>query len=116
MPIKGSADGGVPGPAPAVAEASGEMIAPPELTLDGANESDECPDEDDAGAAAVVLSEDSDSDEGSDAEDAFALSACEACAWENLYPSICLYRWLQAVVELCGHLGGDVASAASRSW
>ena len=44
------------------------MIAPPELTLDGANASDECPDEDDAGAAIVDLSENSDTDWDSDGE------------------------------------------------
>ena len=44
MQIKGGADGAVPGPVSAAAEALGEMIAPPELTLDGADESDESSD------------------------------------------------------------------------
>ena len=43
MPIKGSAGGCAPGAASAVADDSGEILAPPELTFDGANESEECP-------------------------------------------------------------------------
>ena len=54
MLSKGSADGGAPGPVSAAAEALGEMIAPPELTIDGANERDECSDEENAGAARRV--------------------------------------------------------------
>ena len=102
MLSKGSADGGAPGPVSAAAEALGEMIAPPELTIDGANERDECSDEENAGAAGVALSEDSGTDEDSDAEDVFALSACEGSALENKYQSNFLYRWLQAVGELRG--------------
>ena len=108
MLSKGSADGGAPGPVSAAAEALGEMIAPPELTIDGANERDECSDEENAGAAGVALSEDSGTDEDSDAEDVFALSACEGSALEKNYQSNFLYRWLQAVGELRGHLRDDV--------
>ena len=57
MLSKGSADGGAPGPVSAVAEALGEMIAPPELTIDGASERYECSDEENAGAAGVALGE-----------------------------------------------------------
>ena len=107
MPIKGSADGGAPGPPPAVAEALGEMIAPPELALDGASESDECSDEEKARAAAAGLCDDSATDEDSDAEDVLALNACEGCALEKNYESILLYRWLQAVREWRGQLRDD---------
>ena len=43
MPIKGSASGCVPGQVSGAADALGEMLAPPELTLDGANEGEGAP-------------------------------------------------------------------------
>ena len=89
-------------------EGLGEMLAPPELTRDGANESEEDSDEDEAKAGSAALSEASDHDQGSDAEDVFALSACAESALDSNYRSNFLYRWLRAVQELCGHLRDDV--------
>ena len=104
----GKADGKAPGRVSSVAEALGEMLAPPELMSDDANDSDECADEENAGAAEHGGSEESDTEDGSDAEDAFALSACKHCDLEKNYHNNFLYRWLQAVEELRGHLRADV--------
>ena len=87
MLSKGSADGGAPGPVSAAAEALGEILAPPDLTLDGADESEECPDGVDATAGSAALSEASDHDGGSDAEDVFALSACASCDFGEELPA-----------------------------
>ena len=85
MPMMGKADGKAPGRVSSVAEALGEMLAPPELMSDDANDSDECADEENAGAAEHGGSEESDTDDGSDAEDAFALSACRHSDLEKKY-------------------------------
>ena len=89
-------------------EALGEMIAPPELMFDGANESDDCANEENAGAAGERDSEQSDTDDESDVEDVFALSTCKPCRLEGKYLKNFLYRWLQAVQELGGHLRDEV--------
>ena len=84
------------------------MIAPPELTLDGASESEEYSEGDDATAESAALREASDRDEGSDAEDVFAVSACGSCNVEKGCERHFRHRWLQAVQELRGHLRDEV--------
>ena len=95
--MKSSASRCALGGASAAADALGEMLAPPELHGDGANPGGESSDEGDAASAGAALSEESEGDEGSDAEDVFALSACDDSALEKRYQSNFLYRWLRAV-------------------
>ena len=47
-------------------------------------------------------------DDDSDAEDIFALSACEESGLEEAYKEVFLYRWQRAVTELCRLLRSDV--------
>ena len=108
MPIKNSAGGGAPGQVSAAADALGEMLGPPELELDCANPREEGSDESDAAPAGAGISDESEDDEGSDAEDVFSLSARDESVLEKDYQKNFLYRWLRAVEELRGHLRDDV--------
>ena len=84
------------------------MLAPPELEVDGANPREGSSEESDAAPAGAALSEESEEDAGSDAEDVFELGACDDSALEKDYQNNFLYRWLRAVQELRGHLRDDV--------
>ena len=90
--MKSSAGRCALGGASAAADALGEMLAPPELHVDGTNPRGESSDEGDAASAGAALSEESEGDEGSDAEDVFELSACDDSALEKGYENNFLYR------------------------
>ena len=100
MPIRRNTGGCALGKVSAAADALSEMLAPPELKADAEKPWEDSSDEGGAAPAGAALSDESEEDEGSDAEDVFALSACDDSALEKMYRDNFLYRWLRAVQEL----------------